>query len=85
MDPQTSEKIAYLEGSGFRYMFDRDVFFNVDSRKCVSLEYAEDHSLAELEELVASPNETGRWRLYFNVEPSPALQNEISQMLDQAA
>lgn len=85
MDPQTEEKIKFLESSGFRYMFDRDVFSNVDSRKCVSLEYAEDHSLAELRELVASPNETGRWLFYFNVQPSPTLQTEMSQVLDRAA
>ena len=85
MDPQTRDKIAFLESHGFRYIFDRDVFFSVDSKKCISLEYAKDHELAELQELVASPNETGRWLFHFNEQPSRTLQAQLSQVLDEAA
>jgi len=84
MDPRTRENIEFLEKNGYRYLFDRDLFVNYESKKCFSLEYVEDHRDL-IRELALRPNHTRGWEFHFNRAPSPALQQEITQVLADAA
>lgn len=83
-DPGTRENMQFLEENGYKYLYDRDLFVNYQSKKCFSLEFVDDNP-NEIQELALQPNPTGGWEFHFNREPSLALQQEIAQVLADAA
>lgn len=68
-------KIALLKDAGFRYHFDREIYYNPSLKKIFSLEAIEDHDEAWLEQGIEEPGAT--WKLYFNEEPSVAVRELI--------
>src|SRR5262245_10577309 len=49
------EKEQLLESSGYRYHFDRMIYFNRSVRRAFSLEFVEDNSHQEIQKLLATP------------------------------
>jgi hypothetical protein len=76
-----TEKEALLEASGYRYHFDRMIYFNRATRRALSLEFVEDHSLDEIRELVDRVPGPNGWTFYFNQPPSDRVQHELADAL----
>jgi hypothetical protein len=74
-------KADLLEGRGYVYNFDRQIYVNRKTKKAFSVEYIEDHDVGHLEKCM--DDETGgvEWRFYFNDPPSHAVQRELENML----
>lgn len=79
---ELDQKIHLLMGSGFKLIFDRDIYCNLRQRKCFSLEYIEDHPIDTINEkllLVERPNV--RMAYYFNKKPSSLLRRKLEKEL----
>ena len=70
-----------LEGSGYVYHFERELYYNPETRKIFSVEYVEDHSADDLQCAIDEGNEGGNWRFYFNTPPSDAVKRELEGVL----
>lgn len=77
-----TEKEDLLESSGYRYHFDRMIYFNRAVRRAFSLEFVEDRSRDEIAELVAMPT-TNDWDFHFNSPPSDRVKRELAQALEK--
>jgi hypothetical protein len=42
------DKILLLEKSGYKFIFDRDIYCNPRDRKCFSLEFVEDNPIEKI-------------------------------------
>jgi len=47
-DKELNEKSGELTKNGFKYNFDRDIYYNVGTQTLTSLEYVEDHPIQEI-------------------------------------
>lgn len=74
---QRSEKLALLQQHGFRYNFEREIYYNGDRKKVFSIEAVEDKPLGWLAEKIDEPTDVTSWSFYFNSTPSVAVQNEL--------
>jgi len=74
-------KESLLEAAGYRYSFDRQVYFNRSARKLFSIEFVADHSEAEIERSIREPTCAQEWKFYFNVEPSDSVRGEIQSLI----
>ncbi len=74
---ELTEKEALLENAGYRYHFDRMIYFNRGSRKAFSLEFVEDHSRQEIQHLVDEPPPDHGWAFYFNEPPSNGIKRQL--------
>jgi len=80
---ELTEKEALLEGSGYRYHFDRMIYFNRATRRALSLEFVADHSFNEIQDLVdKQPPAANGWTFYFNEPPSDRIKRELAEVLD---
>jgi hypothetical protein len=75
-----TEKEELLESSGYRYHFDRMMYFNRAARQAFSLEFVEGHSQREIEELLETPA-TNDWVFHFNEPPSDRVKRELAEAL----
>jgi len=73
-------KEELLESSGYRYRFDRMIYFNRDARRAFSLEFVEDHSQQEIQKLLETPA-TNEWVFHFNEPPSDRVKRELAEAL----
>ena len=78
---ELTEKEALLEASGYRYHFDRMIYFNRATRRALSLEFVEDHSLDEIQDLVNELPAPNGWTFYFNQPASDRVQRELAEAL----
>ena len=78
---ELTEKEALLEASGYRYHFDRMIYFNPATRRALSLEFVEDHSIEEIRDLLNQQPAASGWTFYFNEPPSDRLRRELSEAL----
>lgn len=76
-----AKKRALLEDSGFVYGFDREVYYNRDSKKVFSVEFVEDHSAEELAKCIGENTGGSDWRFYFNAAPSNSARHELEEVL----
>lgn len=72
-----------LDDAGFAYNFDRQVYFNREGRKVVSVEFVQDNDEDKLERLIREDNFGRGWKFYFNSEPSESVRREIEAELDR--
>ncbi len=76
-------KITILEQRGYKYVFDRDIFYNNIDKKCFSLEFLEDNSIEVIKSKIKEPVKDNII-FYFNVVPSEngrlELENEIKKI-----
>lgn len=78
---ELTEKEALLEASGYRYHFDRMIYFNRTARRALSLEFVEDHSIEEIQDVVNEQPAPNGWIFYFNKTPSDRVRRELSETL----
>jgi hypothetical protein len=72
-----TEKEELLENSGYRYHFDRMIYFNRAARRAFSLEFVEDHSRQELQKLLDEIPATNDWVFHFNELPSDRVKRDL--------
>jgi hypothetical protein len=73
-----AEKEELLESSGYRYLFDRMMYVNRDTRRVFSFEFVEDHSKQEIQTLLDTLPTT-EWVFYFNAPPSDEVRRELAE------
>jgi hypothetical protein len=76
-----AKKQQILENEGYRYSFDRQVYFNRRARKAFSVEFVEDNTEEELSRLIHEDAASSDWRFLFNTEPSDAVKRELANVL----
>lgn len=74
-----TEKEELLEGSGYRYHFDRMIYFNRTARRAFSLEFIEDHSRQEIQKLLNDTPATDAWVFHFNEPPSDRVKRDLAE------
>lgn len=72
-----SRKREILMQAGYVYSFDREVYYNHETKKVFSLEFIEDHSVEVLAGRIAEVNGGAAWRFYFNAAPSDTVRREL--------
>lgn len=75
-----TEKEQLLESSGYRYHFDRMIYFSRSVRRAFSLEFVEDHSRPEIQKLLDTPA-TSDWVFHFNEPVSDRVKRELVEAL----
>jgi hypothetical protein len=78
---ELTEKELLLENAGYRYHFDRMIYFNRESRRAFSLEFVEDHSFQIIQELLNEPPPAEGWAIHFNEMPSDRVKRELAEAL----
>ena len=78
---ELARKRELLAQAGYAYSFDREVYYNHETRKVFSLEFIEDHSADELEESIGENTDGVNWRFYFNAAPSDSARQELEIVL----
>jgi hypothetical protein len=78
---ELTEKEALLEASGYRYHFDRMIYFNRAARRALSLEFVEDHSIEQIQDVINEQPAPNGWIFYFNEPPSDRVRRELSEAL----
>jgi hypothetical protein len=77
---RTTTKQDLLENAGYRYSFDRELYFNREAKKAFSVEFVEDHSEEEMKRrLDQMPG--ADWQFFFNSPPSDAVKRELASIL----
>ena len=76
-----AEKRILLEDSGFAYRFDRELYYNRDTKKVFSVEFVEDHTPEKIKRCIDENTESQDWRFYFNEPPSNSVRHELEETL----
>ncbi len=79
---EMTDKEQLLESCGYRYHFDRMIYFNRSVRRAFSLEFIEDHSQHEVQKLLEIPA-TGDWAFHFNGPVSDRVKRELAEALEK--
>jgi ABC-type transporter lipoprotein component MlaA len=74
-------KKQILEGAGYKYSFDREIYFNRRAKKAFSVEFIEDSPEEELEQRIREETPGTEWRFFFNNTPSDAVKRELADVL----
>ncbi len=74
-------KQEILNAGGYRYSFDRQLYFNRSAKKAFSVEFIEDNSEDEISRLIRDESPNAGWRFFFNTKPSSAVERELSGAL----
>jgi hypothetical protein len=78
------EKQQILDSGGYRYHFDRQLYFNRKAKKAFSVEFIEDRSEDEIKQRIQDDSSNKEWRFFFNAgEPSAAVRRELVNALEQ--
>ncbi len=78
---ELTDKEALLENAGYRYHFDRMIYFNRGARKAFSLEFVEDHPRQEIQRILDEPSPEDGWTFYFNEPASENVRRELAAAL----
>lgn len=71
-----SSKISILKQAGYKYHFDRGIYYNIKSKKIFSEVAVDDNGEKWLKDNITE-NNNNEWRCYFNIEPDKVKINEI--------
>lgn len=76
-------KQQIIEGAGYVYNFDREVYFNRKAKKIFSMDFIEDNDEEKLEQCVQEVREApgGRWLFYFNSPPAESVRRQLEALL----
>jgi hypothetical protein len=78
------EKQQILDSEGYRYHFDRQLYFNRKAKKAFSVEFIEDRSEEEIKQRIQDDSSKTEWRFFFNAgEPSAAVRQQLVKALEQ--
>lgn len=78
---ELARKRELLKQAGYAYSFDREVYYNHETKKVFSLEFIEDRNVEELAGRIAEINGGADWRFYFNAAPSDTVKSELEVAL----
>ena len=81
MSRLTGTKTRILDGAGYAYSFDRQVYMNRKTKKAFSVEFVQDHSEDRIRKYIRKHTEGPEWQFYFNSEPSEAVKHELECVL----
>lgn len=73
-------KQQIIEGAGYVYNFDREIYFNRKAKKIFSVEFIEDSDDEVLEQCIRQEN-NGKWQFYFNSPPAETVKRELELVL----
>jgi hypothetical protein len=74
-------KMDILRAAHYIYNFDRELYFNPDSKKVFSFPFLDDHGEEELVRSINENTDGGEWKFYFNFPPSERAKREIETVL----
>ena len=74
-------KEQILEGAGYRYNFDREIYFNRKTKKAFSADFVEDHTENDLERCISEQERSREWHFFFNSPASDAVKRELANLL----
>lgn len=77
----TATKQHILDAGGYIYSFDRQVYFSRSAKKIFSVEFIADNDETKLEKSIREKADAGKWRFYFNVQPSESVKRQIVEAL----
>ncbi len=77
---RTTTKQDLLENAGYRYSFDRELYFNREAKKAFSVEFIEDNAETELKRRIEQMSGAD-WQFFFNNPPSDAVKRELASVL----
>jgi hypothetical protein len=70
-----------LDEAGFVYNIDRRVYFNPNSKKIISVQFAQDNDEDLLERAIRDETNGKEWKFYFNSMPPELVKREIEASL----
>lgn len=71
-----------LESAGYTYNFDREIYFNRNTKKVFSMDFIEDHGEEEIEQRIRRETDGTEWQFHFNSEPvAEAVKRELELVL----
>ena len=70
-----------LEESGYRYNFERMVYFNRKTKKAFSVEFVDDNSRDDLQRCITEETNGEGWRFYFNTPPAESVKRQLENDL----
>lgn len=70
-----------LNQAGYRYSFDRDIYFNRQTKKAFSVEFIEDHDEHELRRRITGNAPKNGWQFFFNSDPAESVKRELEKVL----
>jgi hypothetical protein len=70
-----------LKEAKYWYNFDRDIFYNRQTRKAFSIEFVEDKPEEELRKRIEEDTNGNGWTFYFNTPPSEGVKRELERVL----
>jgi hypothetical protein len=76
-----TRKKQILNQAGYRYDFDRSLYFNREAMKAFSVEFIDDKPAEELARRIAEENSGKKWRFFFNNPPSETVKRELEKAL----
>ena len=79
--PALETKIQILDSGGYRYNFDRMLYFNRSAKKAFSVEFIEDHDEVELEKCIHENTGAAEWHFYSNSPLSNSVRRELESVL----
>jgi len=71
-----------LKDSGYRYNFNRMIYFNTKQKKIFSLQYVEDNPIHVLKNNISEVSND--WKFYFNMPVSEKVKDQILSELSDA-
>ena len=75
------EKIGLLERSGYKFVFDRDIYCNRLDRKCFSFEFVKDNPIKTIEKNLKHRTKQHGIDFYFNKRPSGTVRVQLEKVL----
>lgn len=76
-----ASKRQILDAGGYRYNFDRQIYFHRGTKKAFSVEFLQDHSEDEISRLIQDGSASPEWRFFFNKKPSASVEKELASVL----
>jgi hypothetical protein len=76
-----ANKKQILDDAGYRYDFDRSLYFNRKAKKAFSVEFIDDKAERELKKRIAQKNDGREWLFFFNNPPSETVKRELEESL----
>lgn len=68
-------KDQILAEKGYKYDFNREVYYSKKAKKIFSVEAIKDHDVAWLKTSLACPSDD--WKFYFNRDPSSNIKEKL--------
>ncbi|KTD37593.1 hypothetical protein Lmor_0456 [Legionella moravica] len=78
-------KKEILNSNNFQYHFNRDIYYNKQSKKIFSTEIIQDNTEDWLVDKIQEKNNTGSWQIYFNGGCTLDMKKELISELNSSS